>query len=186
LEGWGVAISSSFTSGSAAAPQSIDSNAFEAQPTKQPSNYTSSQPQTQSRHFQIPLRRLASCQDIDRQRIVPMIVKLHPRAWCAAPQSIDSNAFEAQPTKQPSNYTSSQPQTQSKTRSSSTREKLRVLRDVVGLEGWGVAISSSFTSGLDDHLVAHTTPQRAAKTLKCGMLPSVPPITSSRSATAPI
>jgi hypothetical protein len=38
----------------------------------------------------------------------------------AAPQSVNSNAFETQPTKQP-NYTSSQPQAQSKTRSSSTR-----------------------------------------------------------------
>lgn len=32
------------------------------------------------RHFQIPLGRLALCQDIDRQRIIQMIVKLHPRA----------------------------------------------------------------------------------------------------------
>jgi hypothetical protein len=39
----------------------------------------------------------------------------------AARQSIDSNAFETQSTIQPSTYTSSQPEAQTKTRSSSTR-----------------------------------------------------------------
>ncbi|KAJ5486890.1 hypothetical protein N7530_001190 [Penicillium desertorum] len=66
--------------------------------------------------------RFSAHQYLDTKLIFLKEFESDDQTWpsAAAPQSVNSNAFETQPTKQP-NYTSSQPQAQSKTRSSSTR-----------------------------------------------------------------